>query len=190
MPNTASKEFRFRFDRALQATAYFVGLTGGEAYSLYLLKLLYIADRNYLLKYGEMITGDHVVAMKHGPVLSNVLNLIRGRAVRSDQWAYHLQTLPESHKVRLIDDPRTGSLCRASQGVLDEVYAKYGGMTRYQLRDLTHTFPEWQKHFQKDKVGTIPWEDILRLNGGDRMVKLAVDSIELDKYQYALLGAR
>lgn len=58
------QKFRFRFERALQAAAYFVKLAGEEEYHLKLLKLLYIADREYLLKYGEMITGDLVVAMK------------------------------------------------------------------------------------------------------------------------------
>ena len=189
MPDT--KNFRFRFDRSLQAAAYLVKLAGGEEYYLRLLKLLYIADRNYLLKYGEMITGDRVVAMKNGPVLSNIFDLIkgiRGQGVNSDKWAYHLQTLPDSHTVRLIDDPRTGSLCRASQEILDDVYTKYGKMPRFKLRDLTHSFPEWQKYFQENIVQSIPWDDILRLHGGEKMIKVAMNSIELDEYQHALFG--
>ena len=189
MPDT--KNFRFRFDRSLQSAAYLVKLADGEEYYLQLLKLLYIADRDYLLKYGEMITGDHVVAMKHGPVLSNILDLIKGvgrRGVNSIKWARHLQTLPESHTVRLIDDPRTGSLCRASQEILDDVYTKYGTMPRYQLRDLTHSFPEWQRYFQEGTATPIPWESILQLNGGEGMIKTAMSSIELDEYQHALFG--
>lgn len=125
--------------------------------------------------------------MKHGPVLHTVLGLIKGRGVRSDKWAYHLQTLPESHKVRLIDDPRTGSLCRASQALIEEIYAKYGKMSRFQLRDLTHTFPEWKKYFQEGAAMTIPWAEILRCNDGEEMIKSAIHHIELDEYQYALL---
>lgn len=188
MSNTVFKDFRFRFDRSLQAAAYFVKLAGGVEYHLRLLKLLYIADRHYLLSYGEMITGDHVVALKHGPVLTNIFDLIKGRGVRADKWACHLQTLPESHKIRLIDDPRTGSLCRASQKLLDDVYTQYGRMSRFQLRDLTHTFPEWKKYFREGAAMSIPWEDILRLNGGEKMVPSAMNSIEVDEYQYALLG--
>ena len=181
-------EFRFKFERSLQAAAYFVRLAGGEMHYIHLLKLLYIADREYLAKYGEMITGDRVCAMKHGPVLSNILNLIKGRIPRSDEWARHLQTLPESHRIRLIDDPRTGSLCRASRELMDDVFDQYGNMPRFQLRDLTHQFPEWKAYYTKKTSTTIPWEEILRLQGREDMVKTAKHSIELDEYQYALLG--
>lgn len=183
-----SRGFRFKFERSLQAAAYFVRLAGGEMHYIHLLKLLYIADREYLAKYGEMITGDRVCAMKHGPVLSNILNLIKGRIPRSDEWARHLQTLPESHRVRLIDDPRTGSLCRASRELMDDVFDRYGNMPRFQLRDLTHQFPEWKAFFKKKTSTTIPWEEILRLQGREEMIKAAKHSIELDEYQYALLG--
>ena len=183
-----SRGFRFKFERSLQAAAYFVRLAGGEMHYIHLLKLLYIADREYLAKYGEMITGDQVFAMKHGPVLSNILNLIKGKVPRSDEWARHLQTLPESHRIRLIDDPRTGSLCRASRELMDDVFDRYGSMPRFQLRDLTHQFPEWKAYYTKKTSTAIPWEEILRLQGQEEMVKAARRSIELDEYQYALLG--
>ena len=43
-----------------------------------LLKLLYLAVREFLLKTGHTITGDHAGAMKRGPVSSQVYDLIRG----------------------------------------------------------------------------------------------------------------
>jgi uncharacterized phage-associated protein len=188
MTNTVIKTFRFHFDRSLQAAAYFVKLAGGEMHYIHLLKLLYIADREYLIQYGEMITGDRVCAMKHGPVLSNILNLIKGKIPRSDEWATHLQTLPESHRIRLIVDPRTGSLCRASRELMEKVFNQYGNMPRFQLRDLTHQFPEWQTYYKKNTSTIIPWNEILRLHGHEDMVKTVNHSIELDEYQYALLG--
>src|SRR5436190_24334529 len=42
------------------------------------LKLLYIADRECLRRYGRVITGDRAVATKRGPVLSVSLDLIKG----------------------------------------------------------------------------------------------------------------
>ncbi len=41
-----------------------------------LIKLLYLADREALARWGRPITTDTYVAMKHGPVLSYILNLI------------------------------------------------------------------------------------------------------------------
>ena len=185
---TEIKDFRFRFGRALQATAHLVKRAGGKDHYLRLLKLLYIADREYLLTYGETITGDRVVAMDHGPVLSTVFDLIKGKATRSDDWAHHLQTLPESRMVYLREDPRTGLLCRASEKILNDVHEQYGYVSRYQLRDITHDFPEWKEYFQPKTSTLIPWDAILRLNGKENMVKIAADYIELDRYQCDLLG--
>jgi len=43
---------------------------------LKLIKLLYIIDREALLRWGRPLTGDRYVSMDHGPVLSQTLNLI------------------------------------------------------------------------------------------------------------------
>src|SRR5437899_12988053 len=39
-------------------------------------KLLFLADKLHLVRYGRPITGDHYWALEHGPVPSTVLNLI------------------------------------------------------------------------------------------------------------------
>jgi len=180
-------DFRFRFDRSLQAAAYLLKLAGGEEYYLHILRMLYIADREYLLKYGQMITGDRVIATKNGLILSNTYDLIRGHSENSDKWACHIQTLPKRYKIRLIDDPGDGDLCRASEAVLDDVYAQYGKMHRSHLRDLIYLFPEWKKHFKKNTSQSIPWEDIFRLHN-ESMIKTARHNIELDKHQCALFS--
>ena len=35
-------------------------------------------------------------------------------------------------------------LSRADHWVMDDVWERYGHMDQWELRDLTHTFPEWQ----------------------------------------------
>jgi uncharacterized phage-associated protein len=62
--------FRFHFDRTLQASAYLLHLRKGRMSQLRLLKLLYIADREWLAESGYPITGDHARALKNGPVLT------------------------------------------------------------------------------------------------------------------------
>jgi len=32
----------------------------------------------------------------------------------------------------------------AEEQLIDEIFARYGHMTRWQLRDFSHTLPEWQ----------------------------------------------
>ena len=48
-----------------------------------LFKIIYFADQNHLLRFGKPITGDWYVAMKDGPVPSNIydfVKIIRGEA--------------------------------------------------------------------------------------------------------------
>ena len=74
--------FRFSFEKRLQAAGVLLGLDGDRMERIRLLKLLYIADRELLAETGRTITGDRVVAMDHGPVLSQVYDLIKGQASR------------------------------------------------------------------------------------------------------------
>jgi len=189
---TEIKDFRFRFDRALQATAYLVKKAGDEANVIRLMKLLYIADREYLLSYGEMITGDRIFAMDRGPVLSIVLDLIRGKGKREQvrKWAEYLQTIDSIQRIRLLKEPNTGSLCCASREMLDKVYARYGHLDKYEIVDLTHDFPEWIKYYNEGTSTPIPWVDILQLHGKQSMVKTVMDYIEMDEYQHALFGGK
>lgn len=55
---------------------------------LKLIKLLYLADRESVDRYGEPISFDKMVRMVHGPVLSRTLNLINGfvRGKDAAQW--------------------------------------------------------------------------------------------------------
>ena len=58
---------------------------------LSLTKMLYLAERESFKQYAEPLTGDTLVSMKHGPVLSNTLDLMNGFAKPDDaapwdQW--------------------------------------------------------------------------------------------------------
>ena len=79
--------FRFHFEKTLQASAVLLGLDGGRMDRIRLLKLLYIVDRELLAEIGRPLTGDMAIAMKHGPVLSQVYDLIKGIAGRTSEWS-------------------------------------------------------------------------------------------------------
>ena len=93
-PNKAELEEReiaigsemFNSRKAAQMAAVFAKKHGGTINVLKLMKLLYLADRESMKQSGFPISFDHVVAMEHGPVLSQTLNLING-AVRGSAGA-------------------------------------------------------------------------------------------------------
>jgi len=111
-----------------------------------LIKLLYLADREALVRWGRTITTDTYVSMKHGPVLSQVLDLITEgpNPVAGDTfWTRHISE-PEHYEVSLKSDPSNDLLSEAEDEVLDEIFRQYGRMSRWQLVDLVHKLPEWK----------------------------------------------
>ncbi|HTH08426.1 MAG TPA: Panacea domain-containing protein, partial [Acidovorax sp.] len=64
----------FNERKAAQAAACLLHKAGGSLSVLKLMKLMYLAERRSLKKYGDTITGDAFVSMPHGPVLSMTYN--------------------------------------------------------------------------------------------------------------------
>ena len=186
----SNPQFRFRFDRSLQATAYLLKWAEGHEMSyIHLLKMLYIADREYLAEYGYTITGDKAVAMQYGPVLSRILNLIKGKKSQSEIWRQYIQTKPGDRTVRLIADPGIGDLSRASMAKLDSVFERFGNLKPFEVVRLTHEFPEWEAYYQDNTSTPIPWQAILRALGKEKMIRIVKDQIELQAHQDALQEA-
>ena len=83
--------FRFDFEKALQAAAELLRHEPHQQMGrVRLMKLLYIADREALKEVGRPITCDSVVAMKHGPVLSRLYDIIKGQSLESPRFDEHI----------------------------------------------------------------------------------------------------
>ncbi len=155
---------RFKEAKTIQAAARLLELRGDRMSYLKLIKLLYIIDREALLRWGRPVTGDRYVSMDHGPVLSQTLNLIteEPRPGEHTFWASHISS-PEQFEVRLNRPAAMDELSEAELQLIHEVFAKYGHMKRWDLVDLVHQFPEWQ-----DPEGSaipIQYRDILKAGG-------------------------
>ena len=157
---------RYKQERTTQAAARLLKLRGGSMSYLKLLKLLYLADRKALLEHGRPITYDRYVSMDHGPVLSQTYDLIvrEESPERRSYWRQHISA-PENFEVRLLGDAPNGELSAALEQILDEVFAEFGRMGRWEIVDFMHTLPEWE-----DPHGSsvpIPIRDVLRAMGLD-----------------------
>jgi uncharacterized phage-associated protein len=159
--------FRFDFERTLQASAHLLRLDGRRMDYLRLLKLLYIADREWLAETGESITGDRAYAMKHGPVLTRVYDLIKGNGSRAGEWNDHIHT--DGYAVELVADPGCGALSKGIVEKLTEVTERYSRVDDWELSELTHGFREWARHFNGG-WNPIPWQDILEAQGKPEMI--------------------
>lgn len=135
-------------EKAAQAAALFLLKAGGPMPHLKLMKLLYIADRESYRRHSSPITGDEMVSMPHGPVLSRTLDLMKGAAPSAPNgWARYVCRVNQ-YAVTLADgvtgETSLDLLSQANRRVIDDVWDRYGRMSQWELRDLTHEFPEWE----------------------------------------------
>jgi uncharacterized phage-associated protein len=167
---------RFREDKATEAAGILLKLRGNKMHHLKLMKLLYIAEREALIRWRRPIIFDRYVSMPHGPVLSLTLNILSGDIETGGPWVQNISS-PAQYEVELLKDPGTDSLSQAEVELIQEVYRKYGHMNRFALRDLTHEFQEWQ-----DPEGSsipIEYADILMAVGKTAIeIKSITDELE------------
>jgi uncharacterized phage-associated protein len=162
----------FNERKAAQAAAYLLYRGGGRLPVLKLIKLMYLAERLSLQRYGETLTGDRLVSMQHGPVLSHTYNLIQGTydpcAGGWDTWvadrAGHDVELADNSMIRQPEQDLP-ALSETDLEVLGDTWAQFGHWDKFKLRDYTHSdaCPEW-----KDPNGSsapISYADLLRATG-------------------------
>ena len=136
-------EFVFHERKAAQAAARLLRRHGGEMEYFKLIKLMYLADRRVLIETGLPITGDRMVSMDHGPVLSRVYDLIKGERAGDGSWRAYVGS-PPGYNVCWTGREGDEDLSEGEREVLDEVYDEFGSLHRWQLRDATHELDEWR----------------------------------------------
>lgn len=145
---------------------------------LKLIKLLYLADRTALLRWGRPVSTDKYFAMDRGPVLSHVLDLVTQEAMpeNASYWSQYISD-PSHYEVSLQDDPGQDELSEAELKLLEEIFHEHGHKTRWELVELTHRLPEWED----PQGGAIPisYRDILRA-AGKTDLEIAVVEAELE----------
>lgn len=168
---------RFREDRATQAAARLLRLRGGTMSYLKLMKLIYLADRQALLELGRPISYDMYVSMPQGPVLSRTLDLMTAEPGPSTDPRSYWRTIisePRKWEVTLLSqDIPNDQLSAAEEAILDGVFEKYGRLSRWEIRDLSHKLPEW-----RDPQGScvpIRIKDILLHQGMSERDALAIE---------------
>ena len=139
---------RFNHKKAVQALNLFAVRGGGSMNKMKALKLMWLADRFHLRKYGRTIIFDFYVAMENGPVPSLTRDILQQNAMGASNEA-----LEYSNKYLRTTQYDYSSVANTNEGVfsssdleaLGVVFDTYGGLGKYELRDLTHEFPEWKK---------------------------------------------
>ncbi len=180
------RKFKFDFNKTVQASAVVLRSHGKRMDYLRLLKLLYIADRELIAATGNPLTGGRVVAMKHGPVLSSVYDLIKQQGGLTGEWDAAIHT--DGYQVELMKDPGGGHLNRGEVSKLTELCDRYRSVGTWELVDLTHEFPEWQEAFRPNAASLIAWDDVLRAQGRGGMIPQIENDLAAKRALDAIFG--
>ena len=171
--------------KSTQMAAWLLEKTNGRMKYLKLIKLLYITDREALRKWGQPLTGDSYYSLPHGPIVSRIQDLITDDPEFSEStyWCDFIKR--EDYDVVLTSVPKYDRLSEGEIELLRMVFDQYGSMSRWDLRDLTHEFPEWKN---PDR-GSIPisYEDILEAVGRENEAAEIASDIEADNFVFNLL---
>lgn len=134
--------------KVAQMAAFFLNQTEKKRMPhLKLMKLLYLADREAVRQFGFSISEDMMVAMPHGPVLSRTLDLMNGYT-NPNRWEEWISD-KENHEVSLNklfkENTELDELSQAELTILNLVWAQFGTMNQWEIRDWTHdNCQEWQ----------------------------------------------
>ncbi len=148
----------FREDKATAMAVYFLRQDlNHKLNDLTLMKLMVISERECMAKSTSLITGSRFVSMQNGPVLSDVLNLMKGKT-DSALWCKCIEFVPfdgpdsPSNYCRLKSEIEISDyLSDFEIEILTSVWNSHGAKDKWDLVTLTHEFPEWDKTCEKTK---------------------------------------
>lgn len=130
-------------EKAAQTAAILLSKAPGQRLErIRLMKLLYLADRSAFEQLGRTITGDRLVSMDQGPVLSKTLTGLQqdefpNWVVREGLYSHCLAEGANINNARLLST--------AELAVIDAVWVQFGSMSKWELVTYTHdTCTEWQ----------------------------------------------
>ncbi len=192
MPNFSLFDER----KAAQAAALFLHKAGGTLPLLKLMKLMYLAERLSLKRYGDTITGDAFSSMPHGPVLSMTLDHMNGALQSKDggwgTWvadrADNSLALRDESMVRSPEEDLL-ALSDSDLECLNDVWTEFGHWDKYKLRDYTHSdaCPEWTD--PKGSSRPIPIARLLKAVGyGPEQVEALSKRLHEQRYINAAFG--
>lgn len=153
--------FLFQLNKALAAIELLAekgvrDLTKGK-----IAKLLFFADKRHLVQYGRPITGDWYAALPHGPIPSNIDNLLDAFEANNLSYAgvpameglFELDRRFQYPRLRKRASAKAesmrDSLSESDVQTLQECMEQLGSLTFSELRAITHDQPAYRTAWEK-----------------------------------------
>ena len=167
--------FKFNIDIAISALLY----VADTLISLHdrrckpdfhkIFKILYFADQKHILTYGRPIIGDQYIAMKDGPVPSNIYDILK--IVRGDTLFCHdmdefkrIFDVKSNHYVYPKRKADLDELSESNLECINKSIEENKYLSFKQLRDKSHDDEAYRKATKDDKIH---FDEIAKAGGAD-----------------------
>ncbi|MFC1756936.1 Panacea domain-containing protein [Patescibacteria group bacterium] len=146
--------------KATQALNFLARKKDGKINKMKAIKLIYLADRLHLRKYGRPIVGDNYLAMKFGPVGSQTKNIAELSHIPSETFLYAKKyikpviVLKKNDSFVSLNKEDLNVFSDTDIECLETVYDKFSDKDQFELAEMIHEkYPEWPKYERKLKTG-------------------------------------
>lgn len=155
----ASITFQYNRAKAIEAILYLAqNVSESDRYGI--CKLLYLADKTSLERYGRFIFGESYYAMEEGATPSNAYDLLKAAA---DVAVDGLKV--EGNQVIALRNPNLDGLSESDVECLDQIISIYGKAPNWRRGEDAHDAAwkeSWARRGNKQSV-RIPVENIAKL---------------------------
>jgi uncharacterized phage-associated protein len=122
---------------------------GGRINKLKALKLMFFADRYHLRKFGRPVSECAYYAMTHGPVASEAKHLAEEHDLLpapARSYARRFLEKKSNYEYVSVADVDKAVFSESDLEALIFAWENFGYLSQFQIRDLTHRYPEWKRH--------------------------------------------
>jgi uncharacterized phage-associated protein len=138
----------FNYKKAVQALNLIAIKNGGSINKMKAIKLIWLSDRLHLRKFGRSITGDTYYALQNGPVPSATRDILETSFFSSDiatEYASEFIAVIDKYHYKSKNQMNLDVFSQTDKDILEIIFNSYKSLDQFQLSELSHLFPEWQK---------------------------------------------
>ena len=155
-------EFKFDFPRTLAAITYIASRGIPDLTTYKILKIIFLADKYHLVRYGRTITGDKYCALPDGPVPSLIYDIFKKQVLKTpftEEGRRILENI-KVNKPRFIGNPTfkaikaydATELSKSDIGALNKAINDFGKLSYGQLKKLTHKMAAFDRAWSAKKT--------------------------------------
>lgn len=172
----ANIEFIPKTDKIIETILYINERKRGLDH-YHILKIIYLADKEHVKRYGRPISFDNFQALKFGPIPTTTYDLLKA-ALLGGELPFSTKKLSTKHIVINVAHRKSNLdyLSESDIEILNETISRYGDYTFNELKNLTHKDKAWIEAWESRPHGkesnAIPFERIIpRIKGRKELVE-------------------